>query len=110
MIKIEKLKVYILARKDAPIGKVLAHVGHVCCKIMTDMSHFVNIENWFYTNYQTKIILQIDNEELRSWLEKDDSFYRIRDMHTDEIYCIATPPLTDVEAKELGLKKLRLFG
>jgi len=108
------LKLYILARKDAPIGKVMAHVGHVCCLIMQKR---LIINDWINNYDQTKIILEVKNEDEliefnNTKLLSNIPFYKyttISDVHTNEIYCLAIGPLTNEEAKELGLKRLKLY-
>ena len=52
------MKLYILARKDAPIGKIMAHVGHVSVGIT-----FGEDLEIFNEKIQTKIILEIEKDK-----------------------------------------------
>lgn len=114
---VEKLKIYIIARKDAPIGKILPHVGHVSCQVMEWAHDRKVVRDWYLGNYQTKIVLAVqDEQELNNICKKlgeyfgYDNISSVIDVHDGHRYCIATFPITDKIAKDVGLKKLKLYS
>ena len=116
----EKYKQYILARTDKyfPIGKVMAHCSHNAVRNAHEhMYHkemnFRHIE-WYYENDMTTIVL--DGKFLKdiySIVNKAQNMgiptSFIKDIHLKDRICASIGPVTDKEAEELGLKKLKLY-
>ena len=114
------IKLYILVRKDtdASVGKLMAHAGHVCCELYNKYYSSSEIEAWFHTHYQTKIILGVkDEKELEKYWDRaekagamavaveDVGFYQAEKGELFMIGILANEP----QYIEIGLKKLRLF-
>lgn len=115
------LKLYILVRDDldVSIGKLMVHVGHICTKIVYYYSRNRFIEVWM-DDFHRIIILKVKNlDELKKyyyrWWDKhnrssvmieDAGFYEVP---KGTILMCGIGPIFENEAKNLGLKKLRLF-
>ena len=107
------------------IGKAMAHIGHVCVNLITNyllqdyesMLHSI-YDEWLCEYNQTKVIIGVkDQKELLELLDQfskikeDYNFYieTIQDIHTKEYYCVAIGIISDEDAEEIGLKKLKLY-
>ncbi len=120
------MKQYILVRTDKkfPIGKIMAHCSHNAVRNLYDnmyhedmtMRHWI----WYNENDTTTIVLDgrsihnietiIDKTKLLEDVYNEGiptSF--IEDITLKEKICAVIGPVSDEEAKELGLKKLRLY-
>jgi len=129
-------KQYILIRTDEEFsrGKLMVHAAHNSCTALLYefqrgkgvWEDHPRIMQWFNSGKcQAKIILQVKNEkELKKWVAKVHEFNKscvfnipiaiIKDggayeVDTDTIIGCAIGPLLPSEAKDLGLKRLRLF-
>ena len=116
----EKYKQYILIRTDRyfPMGKVMAHCSHNAVKNFFEEMDYEDMgyrhAQWYHKNDMTTIV--IDSKTLETIYcivnkAKDmgipTSF--IEDIHLKDKVCASIGPVTDKEAEELGLKKLKLY-
>jgi len=113
-------KQYILVRSDQyfPIGKIMAHCSHNAVKNVVDHLYSEELSFrhtcWYMDNDMTTIVL--DGKTLKGiycFVNKainmgiPTSF--IKDIHLKDKICASIGPVTDDEAEELGLKKLKLY-
>jgi len=117
----EKYKQYILIRTDKyfPVGKVMAHCSHnavknFCTNAMDYDVMTVRFNVWFNHNDMTTIVLDAKSlKKIYCIVNKardmgiPTSF--IKDIHLKDKICASIGPVTDEEAEELGLKKLKLY-
>jgi peptidyl-tRNA hydrolase len=113
------MKQYIIIRSDkrVPIGKIVAHVGHNVLtnyltgrfeRVMTSRQH-----EWYYYYAQTKIVVKANINQIKDiqmMAEGEDiGFSFIRDINYKYPICAVVGPVTDDEAKLMGLKNLDLY-
>ena len=115
------MKQYILVRtdKEFPIGKIMAHCSHNAVKNFYDEMDYEDLSQrhwiWLYENNMTTIILDgkslnnIQTIITKAKVDMDIPTSFIEDITLKEKICAVIGPVTDEEAKELGLKKLRLY-
>ena len=120
------MKQYVLVRtdKEFPIGKIIAHCSHNAVRNLRDNMYYedMTMRHWIWYNENDTTTIVLDGRSLnnieriidKTKLLKDiygegipTSF--IEDIHLKEKICAVIGPLTDDEAKLLGLKKLRLY-
>lgn len=120
-------KQYILVRTDKkfPIGKIMAHCSHNAVRNLRNNMYHEDMTMrhtiWYYENDTTTIVL--DGGSLKdiysiinkakemgtsSLNEKIPTSF-VKDIKLKERICAVIGPVTDEEAKELGLKKLKLY-
>ena len=113
-------KQYILVRTDKYFrtGKIMAHCSHNAIKnllehMYSDGMSFRHTE-WFYKNDMTTIVL--DGKTLKGIycivnkaIDMGIPTSFIKDIHLKDKICASIGPVTDEEAEELGLKKLKLL-
>ena len=113
-------KQYILIRGDKyfPTGKIMAHCSHNAVKNVVDhlCSGDLSYRHtcWYDDDDMTTIVLYAKSlKEIYEIVNKakgtniPTSF--IKDIHLNERICASIGPVTDEEAEELGLKKLKLY-
>jgi len=113
-------KQYILVRTDKyfPVGKIMAHCSHNAVRNFKEQMYYEDPGDrhflWYYRDNTTTIVLDGKSlKEIYSILNKakdmniPTSF--VKDIHLKEKICAVVGPVTDDEAKELGLKKLKLY-
>ena len=121
------MKQYILVRtdKEFPIGKIIAHCSHNAVRNLRDNMYYEDMTMrhtiWYYENDTTTIVLDgrsLDNiERIINKAKKIGPFCLneniptsfVEDITLKEKICAVIGPVNDEEAKELGLKKLRLY-
>ena len=116
----EKYKQYILIRTDKyfPVGKVMAHCSHNAVKNLFEHMYYEDMSyrhtQWYYENDMTTIVLDAKTlKKIYCIVNKardmgiPTSF--IKDIHLKDKICASIGPVTDEEAEELGLKKLKLY-
>ena len=114
-------KQYILVRGDTyfPTGKIMAHCSHnaVTNFYVNAMDYDMmttRFDQWYNHNDMTTIVLYAKSlkdiyEILNKAEEMEIPTSFIKDIHSKKRICAVVGPVTDDEAKELGLKKLKLY-
>ena len=114
------MKLYILVRTDIeiPVGKIMAHCVHNSVRSFKNNMYYEDMSprfnKWWYEFNTTTIVVNGKSIEkiesiLYEAMTKGIHTSFVIDDGMNEKICAAIGPITDEEAKVLGIKKLRLY-